>query len=96
MNKRKTWRVLLDVALFGLAILVLACPLVRDEEEPVSEAPGPDWVEVATLPSWNDGAARQAIIDFVSQVTTPGTPTFVPKAQRQLKNKIFIKRGVST
>lgn len=33
------------------------------------------------LPSWNDGKARQAIIDFVQGVTTPGS-RFVPAADR--------------
>jgi len=34
------------------------------------------------LPSWNDGKARQSIINFVTKVTTPGTPDFVPVAER--------------
>ena len=34
------------------------------------------------LPSWNDGQARQAIVDFVARVTTEGTPDFVPVAER--------------
>jgi phosphoglycolate phosphatase-like HAD superfamily hydrolase len=34
------------------------------------------------LPSWNDGAARQAIIDFVTRTTTPGSPDFVPTPER--------------
>ncbi|WP_442281749.1 HAD family hydrolase [Variovorax sp. M-6] len=34
------------------------------------------------LPSWNDGAAKQAILKFVADVTTPGAPTFVPPAER--------------
>ncbi len=34
------------------------------------------------LPSWNDGAARQAIIDFVARTTTPGSPDFVPIPER--------------
>jgi hypothetical protein len=34
------------------------------------------------LPSWNDTAPRQAIIDFVRRVTTPGSPDFVPAAER--------------
>jgi phosphoserine phosphatase len=35
-----------------------------------------------TLPSWRDGAAKQAILDFVARVTTPGHPDFVPPAER--------------
>jgi hypothetical protein len=34
------------------------------------------------LPSWNEGPARQAILDFVAQTTTPGGPRFVPPAER--------------
>jgi phosphoglycolate phosphatase-like HAD superfamily hydrolase len=34
------------------------------------------------LPSWNDGAAKQAIIDFVARVTKPGSPDFVAPAER--------------
>ena len=34
------------------------------------------------LPSWNDGAAKRAITDFVARVTTPGAPDFVPIDQR--------------
>ncbi len=34
------------------------------------------------LPSWNDGPAKQSIIDFVTRVTTPGAPDFVPVPER--------------
>jgi phosphoglycolate phosphatase-like HAD superfamily hydrolase len=34
------------------------------------------------LPSWNDGAAKQAILDFVRKTTTKGSPDFVPEADR--------------
>jgi phosphoglycolate phosphatase-like HAD superfamily hydrolase len=34
------------------------------------------------LPSWNDGATKQAITKFVEQVTTPGSAHFVPPAER--------------
>ncbi|HRF72630.1 MAG TPA: HAD family hydrolase [Accumulibacter sp.] len=34
------------------------------------------------LPSWNDGAAKQAIIAFVEDTTSPGSPKFVPPAER--------------
>ena len=38
-------------------------------------APGP-------MPSWNDGQAMQSILDFVARVTRPGSPDFVPVAER--------------
>ena len=34
------------------------------------------------LPSWNDGAAKQAIVEFVDATTTQGGPDFVPPAER--------------
>ena len=34
------------------------------------------------LPSWNECAAKQAILDFVVKVTKEGTPNFVPVADR--------------
>ena len=45
------------------------------------------WVSAAIaqtdpLPSWNDGAAKQAIVDFVNAVTREGSPDFVPVPER--------------
>src|SRR6266404_7263477 len=34
------------------------------------------------LPSWNDGPAKQAIIDFVRATTDQGSPKFVPPEER--------------
>jgi len=35
-----------------------------------------------SLPSWNDGSAKQSIIAFVEKVTKPGSPDFVPVSER--------------
>ena len=35
-----------------------------------------------SLPSWNDGSAKQSIIAFVEKVTKPGSPDFVPVPER--------------
>jgi len=35
-----------------------------------------------SLPSWNDGAAKKAIVEFVQATTTQGSPRFVPPAER--------------
>jgi len=51
----------------GIALLsVLLCTLVHAEE----------------LASWRDGPVKQAIIDFVSAVTTPGSAQFIEPPQR--------------
>ena len=34
------------------------------------------------LPSWNDGPAKKAIVEFVQATTTQGSPKFVPPAER--------------
>ena len=34
------------------------------------------------LPSWNDGPAKKAIVDFVQATTTQGSPQFVPPEER--------------
>src|SRR3954471_12091800 len=34
------------------------------------------------LPSWNDGAAKKAIVTFVRATTTSGTPQFVASEER--------------
>jgi phosphoglycolate phosphatase-like HAD superfamily hydrolase len=37
---------------------------------------------VDPLPSWNDGAVKTSMTDFVARTTTAGSPDFVPPAQR--------------
>ncbi len=52
----------------ALALLVVAHGLAFAQGDP--------------LPSWNEGAARKAIVEFVRATTTPGSPGFVPPAER--------------
>ena len=42
----------------------------------------PAQAQTDPLPSWNDGAAKQAIIAFVKDSTTQGSPKFEPPAER--------------
>jgi phosphoglycolate phosphatase-like HAD superfamily hydrolase len=48
--------------------------------------PGSTFAQVPSavdpLPSWNDGAAKQAILDFVKTTTDQSSPKFVPPAER--------------
>jgi len=60
-------RVLLTALSLGL---VLACG-AADQAQTVDP-----------LPSWNDGNARQSIVEFVEKVTKAGSPDFVPHAER--------------
>lgn len=56
------------LAICGMATAILMIGSVRAQTDP--------------LPSWNEGPAKTAIIDFVTQVTTAGSPGFTPEAQR--------------
>ncbi len=50
---------------------------------PLTAAAGGALGEVADpLPSWNEGASKQAILDFVAAVTREDSPDFVPPAER--------------
>lgn len=51
-----------------LFALLLALPLLSQAED--------------SLPSWNDGPSRQAIVAFVDAVTQQGGPDYVPPAER--------------
>jgi phosphoglycolate phosphatase-like HAD superfamily hydrolase len=45
-------------------------------------ATAPAQAPSGSLPSWNDGAARQAILDFVRATTDRSSPSFVPPEDR--------------
>lgn len=61
------------------ALLVAACALsVIRIAEPVSSQP----IGADPLPSWHEGPVKQAIIDFITDVTREGSPHFVPVAER--------------
>jgi hypothetical protein len=62
-------------AALGAAALVAAVACVGSPSPAPVAQPDP-------LPSWNDGAARQAIVRFVADVTTKGGPSFVPPEER--------------
>jgi phosphoserine phosphatase len=59
----------LKVTLVSLAVLVAGFAV------PALNAQDP-------LPSWNDGPAKQAILEFVKETTTQGSPQFVPPEAR--------------
>jgi phosphoglycolate phosphatase-like HAD superfamily hydrolase len=50
------------------ATLLLACAAVAQAQDP--------------LPSWNDGAAKKSIVEFVQRVTKEGGAEFVPPSER--------------
>jgi phosphoglycolate phosphatase-like HAD superfamily hydrolase len=42
----------------------------------------PTFAQTDPLPSWNDGPAKKAIVEFVRATTEQGSPKFVPPAER--------------
>jgi phosphoglycolate phosphatase-like HAD superfamily hydrolase len=61
------------MSLLALILLVACGP--GGQDGPPGAAPDP-------LPSWNEGEARQRILDFVARVTDPASPDFVAEAER--------------
>ena len=43
---------------------------------------GPAMAQGDPLPSWNDGPAKKAIVEFVKATTDQASPKFVPPAER--------------
>ncbi len=62
--------------LSALAMLPMSRSLLPISAQAQTRAAG------AALPSWNDGATKQAILNFVAAVTREGSPDFVPRAER--------------
>ena len=77
-------RIIRNIRTIALA-LVLAGSLIgcRQGQSPVNTPETEMAVLVADpLPSWNDGAVKKSITDFVEAVTTEGSPRFIPAADR--------------
>ena len=72
---------LVALGLLAAAVWLGSTPAPQPGPAPVAAdqpaAPASD-----PLPSWNNGPAKQAILDFVAAVTTESAPTFVPRAER--------------
>jgi len=66
---------LLVPSIVALAAVAGACA-PRDEVAPAPE------VVADPLPSWNEGTAKQSILDFVARVSDSASPDFVPAAER--------------
>jgi len=57
----------------NLATIALACMVVFIASKAQAADP---------LASWNDGPAKQSIVEFVAKVTKEGSPDFVPPEER--------------
>jgi len=63
----KTIRTLYLIAIMLLCVLVLTTTIAHATD---------------ALPSWNDGQVKQSIVEFVTKVTMPDSPDFVPVSER--------------
>ena len=70
LNRRKA------LSIVGALPVILEIALRSDAALAQSAALAP------LLPSWNDGATKQSILDFVAAVTREGSPDFIPPTQR--------------
>jgi phosphoglycolate phosphatase-like HAD superfamily hydrolase len=59
---------------YGLQLFIAVCLGLFAVKAVASDSP--------VLPSWNDNASRQNIIEFVEAVTTKSSPDYVPAAER--------------
>ena len=59
----------------GLLFLLVFAPAYAQTDPSTALGAGP-------LPSWNDGAAKKAIVEFVQATTTQGSPQFVAPEAR--------------
>src|SRR4029453_575925 len=71
----REWKTMMTFARLavGAKILAFAGPLLFAAQVLAQADP---------LPSWNDGAAKKAIIEFVQATTTQGSSKFVPPPER--------------
>ena len=67
-------------SLIGLAVLALTAWCGSDTGRTAFAAAQAG--SAGALESWNDGAAKRAIVEFVGRVTREGSPDFVPPAER--------------
>ncbi len=65
------------VGMMVAAGLLAGCAPAPSGTEPAATAAAVD-----PLPSWNDGASKQSILDFVARVTDPASSGFVPENER--------------
>ncbi len=62
--------------LFAWSILLISCKQESATTEQTNAAPADP------LPSWNEGASKKSIVDFVTKTTTEGSVDFIPVTDR--------------
>src|SRR5262245_59229108 len=78
---RRCFRLVAIVAVLFILVGATGCR----NQAPTVQAPGTTPASAPPadpLPSWNEGASKKAILDFVTRVTTKGGSDFVPEPER--------------
>ncbi len=78
----RTGLTLLTTRIAGAALLGWLVPWVLPAAAPAAQDTSKTTSTADPLPSWNDGPAKAAILEFVARVTKEGSPDFVPLAAR--------------
>ena len=71
---------LLTVLLVAFLAMQIGCR--QQDAQPAADTLAVEAAAVDPLPSWNEGATKQSILNFVEAVTTEGSPDFIPVADR--------------
>ena len=79
---RTPWQPWTVVILSALAVASACSRSAAPPPKPAATTTVVPGAATDPLPSWNDGAAKKAIVDFVGRVTREGGPDFVPPAER--------------
>ena len=74
------WRWGALIAAMSAVLAVNGCH--REPQAPSPASAGTATIRPAPLTSWNDGASKKAIVDFVERVTREGSADFVPPGER--------------
>jgi len=80
----KTRAVFRSTLLFSLILILAGCTNTNNPtpSTPTAGQPAATTAAADPLPSWNDGPAKQAILDFVKTTTDPSSPKFVAPEDR--------------
>ena len=65
-----------------LAVVIILATLECKPQQQTNSDNSSVPIQESSLPSWNEGAVKQAILNFVAEVTDKTNPNYVPPAER--------------
>jgi phosphoglycolate phosphatase-like HAD superfamily hydrolase len=73
---------ILKIMIKYLAVVIILATLECKPQQQINSDDSSVPLEESSLPSWNEGAVKQAILNFVAEVTDKTNPNYVPPAER--------------